>query len=87
MAEDKKDNEFDFLDYYYKRLSNNQERTFFRVLIQKKMGTDFNTFYQWINRGKVPGYAEIIIIDIINNPEYKLPPVSDEESKLRIKTA
>ncbi len=71
MMEENK--EFDFLDYYKNKLKTRGEKTYFRVLISKKFNLNPRTFHQWVYRGDVPGYAQVIIQDIIKDPAYKLP--------------
>lgn len=69
---------FDIKKYYNETLTTSQERTYFRVLINKKIGTKDNAFYQWLNREKVPGYAEILILEIIRDPSNNLPQVDQK---------
>ena len=66
--------DFDFIDYYENVLTTSQEKTYFRELIKKKLGhSDHKTVHNWIYHKKAPSMAELHIVDIINNPDFKLP--------------
>lgn len=65
--------DFDFVDYYKNTLRSNQERTYFRELICKKLNVSHRLIHQWIYNEKVPAFAEIHIVDIINKKCYELP--------------
>ena len=59
--------EFDLRGYYYNVLKSREQRQYFRGKICMKFNRDIPTFDQWVSRGNVPGYAQVIIQDIIRD--------------------
>ena len=67
--------DFDFINYYKNVLQSGVERTYFMVLICKKLNRTHATFHSWIYREKLPSMAEIHIVGIIKDKKYKLPQI------------